>query len=160
LITAGPLGDSGKEVVEVIKDLFAWEVEKVWKTCVVKTPTVSYAGDLAEVPFGKEGESDPRSFVSMEGKENGLAGSGVERVWGERSGGTSARTEGKGKSGDEAGWNMVGGRNKVSVSVTGVKAFKLVGSNTVVQYCKEEGGVHAGPKVWRVKKLKTTLTLG
>jgi hypothetical protein len=30
-------GDKGKEVVEVINDLFAWEVEKGGEVCTVKT---------------------------------------------------------------------------------------------------------------------------
>jgi hypothetical protein len=62
-----------------------------------KDPNISSAGDLVEVSFGKGDEAALCSFVSMEGKENGLAGSGIERVWGERSGGTRVRTEGKGK---------------------------------------------------------------
>jgi hypothetical protein len=49
--------------------------------------------------------------------------------------------------------------NKVMGSVAGAKAFELAGSNTVVQYCKVEGSVRAGPKAWRVKKLKASLTL-
>jgi len=50
-------GDKGKDVVEFINELFAWEEEKGGEACVVKAsiPTISSAGDLEVVPFGKEG---------------------------------------------------------------------------------------------------------
>jgi hypothetical protein len=57
------------------------------------------------VPFGKEGvESDLILFVSEKGKENGLAGNGVERRWGERSGVPVLGTEG----GDKGRQNWLG----------------------------------------------------
>jgi hypothetical protein len=54
----------------------------------------------------------------------------------------------------------VGGNNKVVLTTSGAKTSELVGSKTVVNNNKEEVLVRMGPKAWRVKKEKPTLTLG
>jgi hypothetical protein len=155
-------GNKGKEVIEVVNDLFAQEEEKGGEVCTINSSIMEiHSVEALEIESvcKVDEESKLILFVTEKGKENVFSGYGYRRRRVDRYGVSLTGKEGVEIRGDRTRKDVVGGNCRVVLTMLGAKASDLEGLKIVVNN-KEEILVRTGPKAWRVKKEKPTLTLG